>query len=249
MIGKRMVVRVLMGAVLLHGAWGSMELAAGEEATVGQGTIHAGKPVYREKKHAAWAEKGRVVGPIRVGAPACKIELIDKDGKVAATSDRPAGAKGYETVFLVPGVYTLRVSAAGYVTCEVKELEVRARHDVSVAVEFVAAGEQAPPPGEKVIHAGKPVYREKKHEAWAEKGRIIGPVRPGAPACKIEVLSATGAVVKSATLAKGAKGFELGFLDPGAYTLRVTAEGYPKLEVKGLAVRAKADLSLAIEFN
>jgi len=249
MMGRQMFVRVLVGTVLLHGVWGSVELAAGEEAAVPpQGKIYAGKPVYRAKTHPAWAEKGRVIGPVRPGAPACKVEVVNAAGTVVTSATLAKGAKGYELEFLAPAVYTLRVSATGFATLEVKGLEVRAKHDVSVALEFDAAGEQ-PAPGEKKIHAGKPVYRAKNHPAWAEKGRIIGPIRPGAPACKIEAVGAAGAVVKSATLAKGAKGYELGFLAPGAYTLRVTAEGYPKLEVKGLEVRAKHDVSVAIEFG
>ena len=249
MMGRQMFVRVLVGTVLLHGVWGSVELAAGEEAAVPpQGKIYAGKPVYRAKTHPAWAEKGRVIGPVRPGAPACKVEVVNAAGTVAASATLAKGAKGYELKLLPPGAYTLRVGATGFATLEVKGLEVRAKHDVSVALEFDAAGEQ-PAPGEKKIHAGKPVYRAKNHPAWAEKGRIIGPIRPGAPACKIEAVSAAGAVVKSATLAKGAKGYELGLLAPGAYTLRVTAEGYPKLEVKGLEVRAKHDVSVAIEFG
>jgi len=248
MVGKRMFVKVLVGTVLLTGAMGEIELAAGEEATAKQGTIHAGKPVYRAKNHPAWAEKGRVIGPVRPGAPACKIEVVNAAGTVVASAAPAKGAKGYELKFLAPGVYTLRVGAAGFATLVVKGLEVRAKHDVSIAIEFDAAG-QPPAPGEKTIHAGKPVYRAKNHPAWAEKGRVIGPVRPGAPACKVALLNAEGRVVKVAELPKGAKGYEFGFLAPGAYTLRITAEGYPKLEVKGLEVRAKHDVSVAIEFG
>jgi hypothetical protein len=249
MIGKRMFVKVLVGTVLLTGAMGDLQLAAGEEATAKLGTIHTGKPVYRAKNHPAWAKKGRVVGPIRAGAPACKIELLDKDGKVAGSSDRPAAAKGYETAFLTPGVYTLRISATGFTALEVKGLEVRAKHDASIAIEFNAAAGEDPPAGEKVIHAGKPVYRAKAHEAWAQKGRVVGPIRAGAPACKIELLDKDGKVAGSAALPAGAKSYETAFLAPGVYTLTVTADGYPKLKVKGLEIRAKHDVSIAFEFS
>jgi ferric-dicitrate binding protein FerR (iron transport regulator) len=98
------------------------------------------------------------------------------------------------------------------------------------------------------IEAGKPSYRAKDNEAWAGKGRIVGPVR-NAPAFTTKALNEKGEVVKSFKGDKGARAYELEWLAPGVYTLEVTSEGYATLTVKGLEVKAGNDLFVVVEFS
>jgi len=108
---------------------------ADKPADAKKGKIAAGKPKYEERNGKAWEEQGRIVGRVRQ-APAFKAEALDADGKAVLSTDVAAGAKSYELQWLKPGVYTLRVSAEGYETLEVKGLEVKARSDLLVGLEF-----------------------------------------------------------------------------------------------------------------
>lgn len=149
MSAKQVLVHVVAGAALISGAWGELQVQAGEEATappvVALGTIKAGKPQYRQKTAGAWRERGRIVGHVRQ-APAFEVGAIDARGKVAKAIEGKAGAKAYELEWLNPGVYTLRVRANGYHPLELPGLEVRSRHDLFVAVEFTPPGETAHTP-------------------------------------------------------------------------------------------------------
>ena len=98
------------------------------------------------------------------------------------------------------------------------------------------------------IVAGKPAYKAKSHEAWAEKGRMVGLLRQ-CPGCEIGVLNAEGKTVTSVSPKAGAKVYELQWLAPGTYTLRVAAAGYQTLTVGSLVVKAKNDLVMNIEFE
>ena len=102
----------------------------------------------------------------------------------------------------------------------------------------------------KKIVAGKATYLPKGgHEAWKEKGRIVGLVRQ-CPGCKVDALDAEGKeVVKSVSLEAKARGYELQWLSPGTYQLRVSADGYETLVVPGLVVKADNDLHLNVEFE
>ena len=102
----------------------------------------------------------------------------------------------------------------------------------------------------KRIVAGKATYQSKgDNPAWKEKGRIVGLVRQ-CPGCKIEALDAEGKeVVKSTEVAAKGTTYELQWLSPGTYCVRVSADGYEPLVVKGLAVKAGNDLRMNIEFE
>ena len=97
--------------------------------------IYYSKPVYKPRANAAWAEKGRIVGPI-VRCPGCKIEVRDAKGKVVKSLTIPKGNKAYEAEWLVPGVYVLHVTAEGYKPLTLDELEVRIKNDLWIAIEF-----------------------------------------------------------------------------------------------------------------
>ena len=216
---------------------GASQVFAAEAA---EGRIVAGTPAYKAKSHEAWAEKGRIVGLLRQ-CPGCEIDVLDAAGKTVASASPKAGARAYELQWLPPGTYSVRVAAAGYQTLTVGSLVVKAKNDLWMNVEFDSGT------GEKAIAAGKPVYRPKDHEAWAERGRIVGAIRE-CPGCEIDALDAAGKVVASASVKAGAKAFELQWLAPGTYSLRVAATGYDTLTLANLVVKAKNDLRIDLEF-
>ena len=69
--------------------------------------------------------------------------MLDGAGKVVKSAELVKGAKSYELGMLKPGAYSLRFTAAGYPTLTVK-VEVKARHDLHVNIEF--EGQLARPP-------------------------------------------------------------------------------------------------------
>ena len=214
---------------------------AGEDAPeAGAKKIVAGTPRELRRDHPAWKDKGRIVGLAR-HCPGCEVDALDAEGNVVKSCAVAAGAKSYELQWLSPGVYTLRVRAAGYEPLLVKGLEVRAKQDIRLDVEFEGG------PAEKTIEAGKPTLAAKDHPAWNERGRIVGRIRD-CPGCEVDALDAAGKVVKSHSVEAGGRTYELGWLGPGTYTLRVAAKGYQTLVVENLVVKAKSDLRVDLEF-
>jgi hypothetical protein len=101
------------------------------------------------------------------------------------------------------------------------------------------------------IRAGKTAYAAKPREEWKDRGRIVGTAR-SAPAFKVIILDAEGKQVKSVEAGApkdGVRAYEVEWLGPGAYSMRVTAEGYTPLLVVRLDVRANQDLQLNLEFT
>jgi len=114
---------------------------------------------------------------------------------------------------------------------------------------LVADSAEAADRGTKKIVAGKPIYKAKSHEAWRDKGRVVGAVRD-CPGCEVKALNAkTKKAVKSFTMKRGDKAYELQWLQPGKYILLVTAAGYEAIDVHNLVVKAKHDLHVNIEFE
>ncbi len=100
----------------------------------------------------------------------------------------------------------------------------------------------------KQIAAGKPQYHAKEHEAWAEKGRIVGQVKD-CPGCEVKALDAkTKKAVRACKVKPGGKTYELEWLQPGEYILLVMAKGYGPHDVHKLVVKAKHDLRVDLEF-
>jgi len=101
--------------------------------------------------------------------------------------------------------------------------------------------------GLRTIHTSKAEYKPRANSAWKSKGRIVGPMAR-CPGCKIEVTDANGKAVKTLDVAKDAGAFEVEWLNPGVYNLKMTADGYHPLIMLELEVRARNDLWIEIEF-
>jgi len=139
------------------------------------------------------------------------------------------------------------MSGSASVPCDGATLGVAAGATPTLTAERPEPQEAAPMQADGKIVAGKPKYRPKNHEAWREKGRIVGLLRHS-PECEIDVLDSSGKIVKSTRPKKGAHSYELQWLKPGKYDVRVSARGYQSLELKGLEVKARNDLFMNVEF-
>jgi hypothetical protein len=100
---------------------------------------------------------------------------------------------------------------------------------------------------EKTIVIGEPHYKYRNHGEWRTKGRVVGRVE-NAPKFTIKVINTRGKVIKTVTVEKGAKAYEIEWLTPGIYKLLITSEGYKPLIVK-VNVKARNDLFLNIIFK
>ena len=76
---------------------------------------------------------------------------------------------------------------------------------------------------------------------------MVGAIRD-CPGCRLQVLDAQGGAVKSCAVKAGGKAYELEWLSPGAYTLRVSADGCQPLVLENLEVQAGHDLRIDLEF-
>ena len=98
------------------------------------------------------------------------------------------------------------------------------------------------------IKAGPQIYKYKDHKAWKNKGRIVGTVR-NCPDFKVELLQGFGMVAKKVFVKAKSGAYELEWLKPGKYTLRIRCDGYETLKIRSLRVKAGHDLCIALEFN
>jgi len=133
-----LLLKGLIGAVVISLLWSNVSLPAGSA----RGKIEAGKPRYVRKNHEAWKYRGRIVG-IAKEAPEFKLTLLKskrvvKKGKSEAEEE---GKRAYELEWLRPGTYTLRISADGYKTLELKKLKVKAGYDLRIDLEFTEGKE------------------------------------------------------------------------------------------------------------
>ena len=97
--------------------------------------IAAGKPARLSRPHAAWATKGRIVGKIR-DCPGCTVKALDGQRNVVKSCQVKPKGGSYELEWLSPGIYTLLVTADGYEAFDVHGLEVKAKSDLRVDLEF-----------------------------------------------------------------------------------------------------------------
>lgn len=228
--------RVSVGAIHLGGD----SLAAVEELRKLEpilGVIAAGEPSWREQAGEAWAEQGRIVGPVR-NSPGAEIHVLDAEGTVVKSVGLRRGQNGYEIEWLAPGTYTLRVAARGCRTLELKSLEVKARHDLVIPLEFSRL---------KRIDHSRPRWRKRASGQWREMGWIVGDIER-CPGAEIHILDEDGQLVRSEYLREGQETYDIKLLEPDDYVMRVAAEGYVTLELE-VRVRAGGDLSVDLEFE
>ena len=110
------------------------------------------------------------------------------------------------------------------------------------------AGPAAPAAADKRIRHSTPAYIRKDHPSWKEKGRIIGFLRD-CPGCEMDVTNDKGQICAQTKVRKDQRAYELEWLAPGTYTLRVEAPGHEKLFVSGVVVKAKHDVRIDLEFD
>ena len=133
--------------------------------------IRATRPVYRAKDHAAWAQKGRLLG-FAPKAPAFKV-LLTAPGKhkILGRADVPAGEGVYEFGWISPGTYRLDVTAKGYRALTLKDVKIKARSDVYINLDFGPAAED----GERREVDGDRGHAEERHDGDREHHKGDGP--------------------------------------------------------------------------
>lgn len=102
---------------------------------------------------------------------------------------------------------------------------------------------------EGTIEAGRSTYRARPEKYWKGRGRLVG-IAKKAPVFEVTVLR-EGKEIASQKAEEGKDGtraYEI-WLEPGTYDLRVEAQGYRTLELKGLVVKANHDLRTDLEFT
>jgi hypothetical protein len=105
-----------------------------------KGTIKSGRPIYRVKEQDEWNKKGRILGITKKDI-AFKITIHDAAKKIVKAAEVEMHKKGktaYE-VWLTPGTYTMKISAKGYKTLDLKNLLVKKGNDLRIDLEFIKA--------------------------------------------------------------------------------------------------------------
>ena len=130
---KRVMVCAAVALGVTVAAWFQGACAAER----GRGRIVAGKRIYRAKDRPAWRDRGRILG-FAPRAPRFQVEAINPAGKIIEWTIVPAGEGIYELEWVRPGTYTLRFRAKGYADLALKEVQVKAGHDLYINLEFAA---------------------------------------------------------------------------------------------------------------
>jgi len=102
--------------------------------------IEHGKPQYLPKNNDAWKSKGRIVGISKDG-PDFKITILTQEKKeirTASSEKTKDGQRAYE-IWLEPGKYIMVVSATGYESLDISDLEVKSGNDLRIDLEFSKA--------------------------------------------------------------------------------------------------------------
>jgi ferric-dicitrate binding protein FerR (iron transport regulator) len=239
--------RAVMRGDRLTAGPGGGELSLGGycEVALSPGTIVVvrGEP----RKEVVALEEGKVRcrvvparGAFRVLTPRGSLDVVGTEFETAVEYPVPKGERAVSSLKRSAMVTVIVVT--GLVAYQFGDLTGVLSAGTSQAFGAEGAG--------KKIVAGKPTYLPKDgHEAWKDKGRIVGLVRQ-CPGCKVEALDAEGKeVVKSSSVEAKGRVYELQWLSPGTYRLRVSADGYETLIVPGLVVKTDNDLSMNIEFE
>lgn len=127
---------------------------------------------------------------------------------------------------------------------------IRAGHlTTAIALALAASGTQAARGGDaehKILwgHTRRAAHEDSAH---ASHGFIGGSV-VRCPGCEIEVLIPPEGVVQTMELALAENTYASTWLEPGDYTLRVSADGWPMLILPGIRVEAGSATHLSFAF-
>lgn len=130
-------VNSLLAAALVICFLCSVASSAAEKQGSQLGKIEAGTPRYVSKDHKAWKSRGRIVG-IAKEAPDFKVTILTSSKRHVKTAESEKledGGRAYE-IWLEPGSYILLISAVGYESLDIKNLEVRSGRDLRIDLEF-----------------------------------------------------------------------------------------------------------------
>jgi hypothetical protein len=115
----------------------SLASTAAEDKSAQSGKIEAAKPRYVSKDQEAWKSQGRIVGIAKL-APGFTVTILTTNKQEVATvkaEPLKEGSRAYE-IWLKPGVYIMVVSAGGYESLDIKDLEVKTGNDLRIDLEF-----------------------------------------------------------------------------------------------------------------
>lgn len=101
-------------------------------------------------------------------------------------------------------------------------------------------------PIRKILWGRQSLEKHKDADHQAD-GRIAGTVR-NCPECLIELINASEGVIQSIYLKRADGSYSTQWVDEGAYTLRVSADGYPLVTVQKITVEAGSETSLNLAF-
>lgn len=232
MLSRSMVVKVLAGAVLLATTQATETLRAGDAREVTEkvsGQIVATFLECNERGSEMWVKVTRVVkGPESFLNKTMHFtaQWVKREGQwVPDSKETTAFKKLHRGDTLAIEYYS----------------------DEHYRVRRIRLLERAEAGGEGVIAASKPTVKERPEENWKGRARIVGRLR-NAPAAEITVLKGEDEV-KSVRVKAGAKGYEIEWLEPGTYALRVEAKGCKALALPELELRANTDTLINIEFS
>ena len=96
--------------------------------------------VYRQRDSEAWKAHGRIVGEISYPPDNFTLSFYkSSDPELAPpfyTEEHKGNISVYETVWLLPGKYRIRISAEGFNDYLIKEVEVRKGFDCIMNIKF-----------------------------------------------------------------------------------------------------------------
>lgn len=101
-------------------------------------------------------------------------------------------------------------------------------------------------PAPEAPKADKPVLAPWDETSLDDKGRIGGSLKH-CPGCQIEVLGSNGLAVKMLSVKRADPDYQVEWLEPGTYMLRVTGGGC-SVSVPNVSVQAMSDTRVDIEF-
>lgn len=101
-------------------------------------------------------------------------------------------------------------------------------------------------PAPEAPKADKPVLAPWDEASLDDKGRIGGSLKH-CPGCQIEVLGSNGLAVKMLSVKRADPDYQVEWLEPGTYMLRVTGGGC-SVSVPNVSVQAMSDTRVDIEF-